>query len=373
MCYSGSISLKPIRNALDVVSGYKSIDAYNTVFKEISPIFYRENYHSDLICYLLKNSEIRRCFLEWLSKEKSVNGTPLQIENIQAYDDAAVVREEGRIDIAVYSTDKTKVILIENKSNQTGDQHYQIPKYYHLKNNMKVTVECVVYLNRSELKEPRYAEWKDVDHAQIKPILLVTQLRGERSFSTNTLSHFLSETNDLRMAGVVKEIQLFFDSLVFGETNMSMLESFVDELAKDDNLKRLQAARKAYDDIPKFLANKYREYCEKEHPASKSPFSRYWIYKDTCLVLEGITFDSNYFAVDIWFSQERMDVSIIQRPGGKPDGIEHLRQKMGLYFPFAEIKEGRYRVKMTHSLDHSKIRETIDGIVLSFNKLSTLK
>lgn len=59
MCYSGSISLKPIRNALDVVSGYKSIDAYNTVFKEISPIFYRENYHSDLICYLLKNSEIR--------------------------------------------------------------------------------------------------------------------------------------------------------------------------------------------------------------------------------------------------------------------------------------------------------------------------
>jgi len=370
MCYSESISLKPIRNALDVVSGYKSIDAYNTVFKEISSTFYRENYHSDLICYLLKNSEIRRCFLEWLSNEKSVNGTPLQIENIQAYDDAAVVREEGRVDIAVYSTDKRKVILIENKSNQAGDQYHQIPQYFHLKNSMKVTVECVVYLNRSELKEPRYTEWKEADHAKIKPVLLVTQLRGERSFSTNTLSPFLSETNDLRMSGIVREVQLFFDSLVFGEMNMDKLEPFVSELAKDGNLKRFQDALKAYSDIPRFLQKKYQSYCETTH--NKGHF-RYRNYKDLCLVVDGVR---PYLAIDIFFTHDDMDISLVEREK-RIDKIVELRKQMGAAFPFPEKSTGhfggeRYRRIVAHHLDDTIIREAIDDIISRLEEKQSL-
>jgi len=341
-----------------MISGYRCIDAYNTIFKEISATFFRENFHSDLIAYLLKNFEIRRLFLLWLSEEHSVNNTAIKIDSICEYDQATVKREEGRIDITILNSHRNKAILIENKSNQASDQYNQIPRYVSWMDTQKIKVECVLYLKRSELNEPTYAGWEDADLNRIKPILLVSQLRGERSLSKNVLSRFLSETNDLRMAGIVKEVQLFFDSLVFGDINMNKLEPFIAELAKNNNLQNFVTAIKAYKDIPQYLLQHSKEYCETTHKSQKLS---YFLWDDRFLLIRG--FHRN-LDIEVTFTQNSMSYSLVVRENDVKT-VEEFRNKVGSSFSdWFEKLGNRYGKTVQHNLRVEEVvLKTLDDVI----------
>ncbi len=90
-------------------------------FAIVSDVFYRENFHSDILRVLIdpktehnEGDKYLRLFLDFLRS----HDVPL---SESAYTNASVIREEGRIDILI-KTDNSpkKAIIIENKINNAG-------------------------------------------------------------------------------------------------------------------------------------------------------------------------------------------------------------------------------------------------------------
>ncbi|WP_162502569.1 hypothetical protein [Treponema endosymbiont of Eucomonympha sp.] len=65
-------------------------------------------------------------------------------------------------------------------------------------------------------------------------------------------------TNDIRLNALSQEIRELFYSVTYGDVNMEDLEQFVIELKENNNFGNLKQAIKAYNDLPKYLATKYK-------------------------------------------------------------------------------------------------------------------
>ena len=104
------------------------------IFELISDIYYRENFHSDIIAQLLRNEIILKNFLDFIGVDKS------------KYENCEVEREESKIDILIKT--KKNCIIVENKLNWAKDMPEQLFRYYNeCKNNKKLEVDKVVYLS----------------------------------------------------------------------------------------------------------------------------------------------------------------------------------------------------------------------------------
>ena len=120
---------------------YEPLSSFN-FFKIISNQYYKENFHSDILKFLLENFPVfLDSFLELIEVDKN------------NYKNYSVNREEGRIDILIKSS--THAIIIENKMNWAEDQDAQIYRYYkYVKENLKsklepeseLIIEKIVYL-----------------------------------------------------------------------------------------------------------------------------------------------------------------------------------------------------------------------------------
>lgn len=151
------------------------------IFELISDIYYRENFHSDIIAQLLRNEIILKNFLDFIGVDKS------------KYENCEVEREESKIDILI-KTEKNCVI-VENKLNWAGDMPEQLFRYYNeCKNNKKLEVDKIVYLSPNSLKQPEEQSIKEIPKELIK---IIIGYDGENNdFYTMVLQKSLEEMNN---------------------------------------------------------------------------------------------------------------------------------------------------------------------------------
>lgn len=151
------------------------------IFELISDIYYRENFHSDIIAQLLRNEIILKKFLDFIGVDK------IKYENYE------VEREESKIDILI-KTEKN-CIIVENKLNWAKDMPEQLFRYYNeCKNNKKLEVDKVVYLSPNSFKKPTEDSVKEIPKELIKTII---GYDGENSdFYTMVLEKSLEEMNN---------------------------------------------------------------------------------------------------------------------------------------------------------------------------------
>jgi uncharacterized protein YrzB (UPF0473 family) len=135
-----------------IQSSQKLIKDYNiannsnfNIFSSISDIYYRENFHSDIIKLILDpltekigNEKNIQLFIKMLKKKNPA----LKILIGKNY---IVEREKGRIDVLLYD-ENNNAILVENKINFAGDQDDQLGRYYLKITNSGLTVNAIVYL-----------------------------------------------------------------------------------------------------------------------------------------------------------------------------------------------------------------------------------
>ena len=77
-----------------------------SLFSEISDAFYRENYHSDILAHLLRrSSESREAFVLLLRRQLGPSIRPTDFKECD------VIREVGRVDIALTSRTTNQAIL----------------------------------------------------------------------------------------------------------------------------------------------------------------------------------------------------------------------------------------------------------------------
>ena len=111
------------------------------IFDIITDKWKKENFHSEILKFLLENYEVFfNNFLELIN-----------IKDKKEYLNAEITNEEAKIDILIKS--ENKAIIVENKINWAPDQNEQLARYYKKVKEEK-EVEKVVYITPSNNKEP---------------------------------------------------------------------------------------------------------------------------------------------------------------------------------------------------------------------------
>ena len=349
-------NLEFLEDLIKPITDYKSPKAYKSIFMAISKHYYHENFHSDILAYYLSYETPKKVFIDWLNENINCNKNKISYHD---YKNGEVLREKDRIDITLFNENRNKAIIIENKSNNANDQDRQLYRYYKKLEEKKITVEQICYINKNSNKYPNFTNYETEEEESIKKILTVTQLVGSKSFSENIIRKVIEETDDIRVKALSLEIIKLFNYLINGGINMEDLDLLVKELCKNGNKKKLDEIINAYNDIPKYLAYKYKNYI-----VDKSTKFHIWIYKDRCLVIDNIYLNKKRFAIDIWFSTEKVDIFYVTRDGNDDD-IENFKDKLENKFPFTNKK-------INNPLDkEATITSTIDKILNALTTLSS--
>jgi hypothetical protein len=351
-----------LENLYRTVKTYKSTTNYS-LFNEISDSHFRENYHSDILALYLKFNEVKKEFITWLNNNLSDKEV-----NFDEYAEGFVEREEEKIDILLYSSDKKKAIIIENKSNNADDQPKQLFRYYKKLRDENIIVEAIFYLNKFVEKEPDLNELLENEKKELKELLVIGKLVEENSFTENVIKKVIQKTNNIRLNALSQEIMDLFNSVIYGDINMEDLGNFVKELSDNGNLEKFQKTMEAYYDLPRYFVDKYVKYLN-----SKNTGYKIFIYRNTTLVIDIKTKNGLIFAVDVGFSIDNISFAFWVRDTGnekntKEEILEKIKKTAGDAFPFKELIGRRYKVFLKNIFDDNSLTKMFDDIIEFGNK-----
>lgn len=145
----------------------RNVDIGLNPFAIVSDLYYRENFHSDVLRVLLnpntphgEGGKYLQLFLRFLkSHNLSLNEAD--------YQSADVTREEGRIDVLIKDDTSMKAIILENKINDAGDTHRQLPSYLQFVTGKGYTCEAIIYLRLHQYGEPDTTDWTKDEVAMV--------------------------------------------------------------------------------------------------------------------------------------------------------------------------------------------------------------
>ena len=217
------------------------------IFELISDIYYRENFHSDIIAKLFENEIILKNFLKFIGVDES------------KYKSYEVSREENKIDILIKT--ETNCIIIENKLNWARDMPEQLFRYYNeCKNSKKLEVDKIVYLSPNSYKKPADDSVKEIPKELIKTII---GYDGEdEDFYTMVLEKSLKEMNDNEPKEWLLLLEHYLKILrQTGETKMDKLtKEFYDKIVNDGKeYEKIELIATMYNDLIKTRINNLAE------------------------------------------------------------------------------------------------------------------
>ena len=254
------------------------------IFELISDIYYRENFHSDIIAQLLRNEIILKNFLDFIGVDKS------------KYENCEVEREESKIDILI-KTEKN-CIIVENKLNWAKDMPEQLFRYYNeCKNNKKLEVDKIVYLSPNSWKQPEEQSIKEIPKELIKTII---GYDGENNdFYTMVLQKSLEEMNNKEP----KEWRLLLEHYLkilrqTGETKMDKLtKEFYDKIVNDGKeYEKIELIATMYNDLTKTRINNLASTFSGEN------YNNECFYRDFYSEKRGLNYAIDIYANDYKYS-----------------------------------------------------------------------
>jgi hypothetical protein len=272
----------------------------------VSDLYYRENFHSDIISFFLDTKEKHgegNAFLESFIQMLNKKGKKIDSSN---YFDAVTIREEGKIDILIKSETTKRAIIIENKINNAGDMYRQIPRYYDYVTQNYI-VDAIVYLPLDERKEPDKVGWSNEDKEKVNPLIAVIPAydkSGKINLVDNWLHPSILLSDNLDVVSTLRQYSNLITKLNDSIMDTIVLEKFYHELLQEDNLKTAQSIRNMLNELPGYLAARI----QMKFSGNCFPFSKIWIYKSQDAVFEGAILHNVYYKMDIWCYEHGYDV-----------------------------------------------------------------
>lgn len=276
------------------------------VFTIVSDLYYRENFHSDIMRFFLAPTENHgegRLFLTTFISMLNKLGRRI---DPQDYCDAVVVREEGKIDVLIKSEINKKAIVIENKINNAGDMPRQLPRYYDYLSPC-YSIDAIVYLPLQRSKLPDMSDWSEEDKSNVCPLLDIIP-SYDKSNIINIVDDWLMPTaKKIKNTDVLSVLRQYISLIKILNANIMdtiILEKFYRELLQKDNLKSAQSIRNMMNELPNYMALRIQD----KFGARCHPFSKLWIYGNHDAVFEGAVVDNIYLKMDIWCYEFGYDV-----------------------------------------------------------------
>jgi len=212
-----------------------------------SDLYYRENFHSDIISYILKHKKYATLFIKYLSSLKKE--IEIKIEN---YDNPEVTREENRVDILIKDEATKHCIIVENKINNACDMNRQLPRYYEtLKKNYNV--DAIVYLSIDGNKRPSRLTWTD-EELNLDGIIIYCAISDnnetEKDFINGFLEKCILEANeDIRECAFFSQ---YIDLLLYlgrNQMDYTFMEQFHRLMIEPKNYKAALDLRAMLDNL----------------------------------------------------------------------------------------------------------------------------
>ena len=284
-------------------------DSFN-VFYLVSDLYYRENFHSDIIAFLLdtteKHGDGNKFLSAFISFLRSI-GCEISQEN---YKDAIAVREkENKIDILVMSKSSKRAIIIENKINDAGDMPRQLPRYYDYVTKLDhqdYQVDAIVYLPLTHGKIPDQTGWTPKDQSHILPLLKIIPAYDKSHYNIvdDWLRQLESLASNVDVLSMIRQYSRLIKHLSSNVMDTKNLERFYNEIKEGDNLKVAQSVRNMLNDLPSYLSlrifDKYRN--------NYAPFSKLFFWRPNWPVFEG-SINNLSLKINIICKEEGYDVN----------------------------------------------------------------
>jgi len=266
----------------------KVAEGFN-IFKIISDIYYRENFHSDILTSLLQkeqkhNGEDKylKEFVKLLERVPKSNEFKSEI-NITHFSNSVVEKEisngESRIDILIRDDTSKKAIIIENKINNAVDMKRQLPRYKEfVESKYGCDVIAIVYLSLDGIKSPFIDdEWNPPDEIIINELLvkLAAYNETENDLFNGWLKSCINITNDIDAICILRQYSKLIQNLGGNFMNNKLLADFYNKVIKENqNYETALSIKNLIDELPQYLAQRIVDKFSNDY----FPFNKIWNY-----------------------------------------------------------------------------------------------
>lgn len=273
------------------------------VFKMVSDLYYRENFHSDIIKVFLDPSENHNegnvflyAFIDFINDNF---GDKVCISK-QDYTSAKVERERGKIDIRVRSEASKHCIVIENKMYNAVDMQRQLPKYYDFMTGLGYTIDAIVYLPLDANKRPDQSTWTETDKQHVLPLLCPVPAYQKKGMNlvNGWLEPCTLKTKNLDCVSVLRQYSELVKILSNNIMDSVILEKFYNSLLEGENYKTALSIRNMMKELPIYMKDRISDRLK------SNGHRNVWAWKpdpNHCGLIHD-TEDGQY-KIDVWSSE----------------------------------------------------------------------
>ena len=265
-------------------------------FALMSDIYYRENFHSDILKAILDPNGAHgekvlflRSFVNLLADFAVAQNKPAVAEKLRGLrisDEIVVSREDYRTDIAIYSARGHWSILIENKINNAVDQDHQLIRYLNnwAMDKRDVKPVIIVYLTPVYETVPDMRGWSNEEKNKVRSLLvpLAGYIPGEKCFY-NWLRQCELDSLVFNNKAVLSQYAALVKQQAGIDMNEKDFQSFLQQVeASQINIEDLI---KTVNQLPQFYASWLQRKLQAEM-AEISFGDKAWIYSKDVAVLD---------------------------------------------------------------------------------------
>ena len=209
------------------------------IFTLISDIYYRENYHSDILKAFLEYKDVRSNKYVLLEAFINMIGASRKNVCLTDYKSPKIEREHHNIDILIKDGTSKHCIIIENKFNNAQDMVRQLPKYYDAMTNDGFTVDAVVYLTKYSNIFPDKLGWDDDDDKKIMPILVSLPIyRGKNEvYLLKWIDNTIGLVSDVDVMSVLRQYRQLLRNLEYEMKQLNLIIQLIKKMDSTGNIK----------------------------------------------------------------------------------------------------------------------------------------
>ena len=339
--YMGKIFefLKKYSSKMENIQFSENIEPFNIVLA-VSDIYYRENYHSDIIQYILQNeNNAIKYFVNYVNELSDF----LNID-INNYFSIEVIREENYIDILIKNLSSNHCIIFENKINNAGDMKRQLPRYYNSVIKKGLIVDGIIYFSLDGLKRPDKSTWTDNDF-QLKLENKIVYGAASNDTEYDLVNNFLFKCKNNSEKEQEKAFySQYIDLLKYLRRNQmdyELMEKFYKEMLNVEQYSSALSIRNMLNDFISFRRDRVYNYFVNNHLPFEKTFK--WSNNDTVFEFIRDISPKEHIKIDIFCEQNLSKVNFwIQNPKTKSDLIKTILEKIGEENSFKKEEDNSY-------------------------------
>lgn len=319
----------------------RHVDLRFNLFAIISDLYYRENFHSDILQAILdpvgkhqEKSKYLHLFLDFIRS----HGAKVARSD---YSNAQVVREEGRIDILIKDGTSHKAVIIENKINGAPDMPRQLPGYLETVTAKGYSCDAIIYLRLNGDARPDMAGWSQTDRQRVNALMKIIPAYAETA--KDLLNGWILPCQKAALNPDAQHILRQYGELIkkLGSNimNKPVMDNFYTLIMQGEHFKTALSVRDMLNDLILYRVERLVAHFQHD-PA---PFDDIGNWRDYDVYFTGCRWKDAHLGIDIGVSPESYALQFWEReaPVGASDNAKAILRKMGYLAEFA-VREDRF-------------------------------